>query len=117
MESQRTRHGSAVGAPEAPGVIAEEEGGMAKLATRGLAAILDSGNGHGLKGATSLYRRIDLLDIGRATNIAGLTFDGATPLAPKGLLDPSIIRATSPASGSATVRPATATVSPKSGRR
>ena len=54
----------------------------------------DSGNGQGMKGATSLYRRIDLLDIGKATNIAGSAFDGTKPVAPSGVLDPSIQPAT-----------------------
>lgn len=46
----------------------------------------DSGNGYGLKGANSLYRRIDILDTTNATNIAGTPYDGATPVAPKGVL-------------------------------
>ncbi len=54
----------------------------------------DSGNGYGMKGATSLYRRIDLLDISKATNIAGTAFDGAKPVAPAGILDASIQPAT-----------------------
>lgn len=54
----------------------------------------DSGNGYGMKGATSLYRRIDLLDVGKATNIAGSAFDGTKPVAPAGVLDASIQPAT-----------------------
>jgi len=54
----------------------------------------DSGNGYGMKGATSLYRRIDLLDLSKATNIAGSAFDGPKPVAPAGVLDPAIVPAT-----------------------
>ncbi len=54
----------------------------------------DSGNGYGLKGTTSLYRRIDILDISKATNIAGSDFDKTRSIAPKGVLDPSITPAT-----------------------
>jgi len=54
----------------------------------------DSGNGYGMKGTTSLYRRIDLLDISKATNIAGSPFDAAKPVAPAGVLDPAIVPAT-----------------------
>lgn len=54
----------------------------------------DSGNGYGLKGTTSLYRQIDILDISKATNIAGTDFDKARSIAPKGVLDPSITPAT-----------------------
>ncbi len=50
----------------------------------------DSGNGYGLKGDTSLYRRIVLVDLAGATNIAGTAFDAATPVAPKGVLDPKV---------------------------
>lgn len=54
----------------------------------------DSNNGFGVKGDTSLYRRIDILDLSKATNIAGSAFDGAKPVAPKGVLDPSVTPAT-----------------------
>jgi len=54
----------------------------------------DSNNGYGTKGDTSLYRRVELLDIDKATNIAGGAYDGAKPLAPKGELDPAIRPAT-----------------------
>ncbi|MDB5510504.1 MAG: hypothetical protein JWL93_2973 [Hyphomicrobiales bacterium] len=50
----------------------------------------DSNNGHGLKGTTSLYRGIDLLDLRDATNIAGTEFDGSKPVAPRGELDPAV---------------------------
>ena len=72
----------------------------------------DSGNGYGLKGTTSLYRRIDVLDLNAATNIAGTDYDGAKPVAPKGVLaerrhaghaarpsSTSTTQASSPASG------------------
>jgi len=54
----------------------------------------DSNNGYGMKGAASLYRRIDVLDIAGATNIAGSDFDKAKPVAPKGVLDPTVKPAT-----------------------
>jgi hypothetical protein len=50
----------------------------------------DSGNGQGLKSATSLYRNIELVDLTGATDIAGTDFDGAKPVAPKGVVDPSV---------------------------
>ncbi len=50
----------------------------------------DSGNGYGQKSAKSLYRSIELVDIGQATNIAGSAFDSVKPVAPKGVLDSSI---------------------------
>ncbi|MDB5641608.1 MAG: phytase-like protein [Hyphomicrobiales bacterium] len=54
----------------------------------------DSNNGQGVKGANSLYRKIDILDLRNATNIAGTEFDGAKAVAPKGVLDPSVTPAT-----------------------
>jgi hypothetical protein len=54
----------------------------------------DSNSGYGLKGDTSVYRRIDIVDFSGATNIAGSKFDGAEPLAPKGKLDESVKPAT-----------------------
>ncbi|WP_237155509.1 esterase-like activity of phytase family protein [Oryzibacter oryziterrae] len=54
----------------------------------------DSNNGWGVKGETSLYRRLDLLDVSGATNIAGTEFDGLKPVAPKGELDASVKPAT-----------------------
>jgi hypothetical protein len=44
----------------------------------------DAGNGYGLEGATSLYRRIEIVDISRATDIAGSKYDGLVPVAPGG---------------------------------
>jgi hypothetical protein len=46
----------------------------------------DTGNGYGLEGTTSRYRRIELLDTSAATNIAGGKYDGLEPVAPKGKL-------------------------------
>lgn len=54
----------------------------------------DSNNGWGVKGDTSAYRRIDLLDFSGATNIAGTDFDGLKPVAPKGVLDAAVKPAT-----------------------
>ncbi|TPN45405.1 MULTISPECIES: esterase-like activity of phytase family protein [unclassified Mesorhizobium] len=50
----------------------------------------DSGNGQGLKGDTSLYREISIVDVSAATDIAGTDFDKDKPVAPKGVLDPSV---------------------------
>ncbi|MER9582280.1 esterase-like activity of phytase family protein [Mesorhizobium sp. M0276] len=51
----------------------------------------DSGNGQGVKGDTSMVRQIFVVDVSAATDIAGGAFDAADkPLAPKGLLDPSV---------------------------
>ena len=51
----------------------------------------DSGNGQGLKGDTSLLRQINIVDLSAATDIAGGAFDAADkPVAPKGVLDPSV---------------------------
>ncbi|UCI22259.1 esterase-like activity of phytase family protein [Mesorhizobium sp. B2-1-8] len=52
----------------------------------------DSGNGQGLKkGDASLYRQINIVDVSGATDIAGGAFDAADkPVAPKGVLDPSV---------------------------
>ncbi len=54
----------------------------------------DTSNGYGLKGATSLYRRIDLLDTRGATNLLGTGYEGVTPVAPGGTLTPAIKPAT-----------------------
>jgi hypothetical protein len=50
----------------------------------------DSGNGFGLKGEKSLYRSIEVVDLSGATDIAGTAFDAEKPVAPKGVLDPSV---------------------------
>ncbi|RWC24448.1 MAG: hypothetical protein EOS27_30375 [Mesorhizobium sp.] len=51
----------------------------------------DSGNGQGVKGDASLYRQINVVDLSTATDIAGGPFDAADkPVAPKGVLDPSV---------------------------
>lgn len=50
----------------------------------------DSGNGSMLKGDTSLYRNIGIVDLSAATDIAGTAFDADKPVAPKGGVDPSI---------------------------
>ncbi|TGQ69679.1 hypothetical protein EN829_014160 [Mesorhizobium sp. M00.F.Ca.ET.186.01.1.1] len=51
----------------------------------------DSGNGQGVKGDESLYRKINIVDLSGATDIAGSPFDAADkPMAPKGVLDPSV---------------------------
>ncbi|HEY2137101.1 MAG TPA: esterase-like activity of phytase family protein [Xanthobacteraceae bacterium] len=53
----------------------------------------DAGNGYGTEGATSLYRRIELIDTAPATNIAGTKYDGLEPVAPKGRLIEGIVPA------------------------
>ncbi|MDX8445050.1 esterase-like activity of phytase family protein [Mesorhizobium captivum] len=51
----------------------------------------DSGNGQGVKGDESLYRKIEIVDLSAATDIANGPFDAAgKPVAPKGALDPSV---------------------------
>jgi hypothetical protein len=54
----------------------------------------DSGNGYGVKGDKSLYRSIEVVDVSNATDIAGTAFDLEKPIAPKGMLDPSVKAAT-----------------------
>ena len=54
----------------------------------------DSNNGQGLKGDTSVYRKIDLVDVSAATDIANTDFDGLKPVAPKGVVDASVKAAT-----------------------
>jgi hypothetical protein len=54
----------------------------------------DSGNGYGQPGDKSLYRSIDIVDVSAATDIAGTDFDGVKPVAPKGVVDPSVKPAT-----------------------
>ncbi|MVA55818.1 esterase-like activity of phytase family protein [Agrobacterium vitis] len=50
----------------------------------------DSNNGQSMKGDTSVYRKIDLVDLSAATDIANGEFDGAKPVAPKGVVDASV---------------------------
>jgi hypothetical protein len=54
----------------------------------------DSNNGYGVKGDSSQYRRVELLDLGNATNIVGTDYDGGKPVAPKGELAPDVVPAT-----------------------
>jgi hypothetical protein len=54
----------------------------------------DSNNGQGLKGDTSVYRKISLVDLSGATDIAGTEFDADKPVAPKGKLDELVKDAT-----------------------
>lgn len=54
----------------------------------------DTGNGYGLEGTTSAYRKIEILDTSNATNIAGSTYDGVMPIAPKGKLAEGVVPAT-----------------------
>jgi hypothetical protein len=54
----------------------------------------DGGNGYGTAGATSLFRRVEIVDTARATNIAGSRYDGLTPVAPDGVLEPDVVPAT-----------------------
>jgi hypothetical protein len=53
----------------------------------------DTGNGYGMEGTTSLYRRVELVDTSHATNIAGTQYDGLAPVAPKGRLMDGIVPA------------------------
>lgn len=54
----------------------------------------DSNNGQGLKGDTSVYRKISLVDLSAATDISGSAFDADKPVAPKGKLDETVKAAT-----------------------
>ena len=59
--------------------------------TQFLVLTRDSGNGFSDPTSTSAYRSVDLIDISDATNFAGTKFDSpANPIAPKGVLDPTI---------------------------
>lgn len=63
--------------------------------TQFLVLARDAGFGHTYPIATSTYRNILVYDISAATNIAGTKFDDpANPVAPAGVLDPSIKPAT-----------------------
>lgn len=75
-------------------LVAAQSELVALSATQFLLLSRDSNNGYGMKGANSLYRKIDVLDVAGATNIAGSEFDKAKPVAPKGVLDPAVKPAT-----------------------
>ena len=53
----------------------------------------DANTGYGMEGATSRYRRVELVDTSAATNIAGGRYDGVEPVAPKGHLVDGIVPA------------------------
>jgi hypothetical protein len=61
--------------------------------TRFLLICRDTGNGYGHDGATSRYRKIEILDTSNATNIAGSKYNGLVPVAPKGQLDDGLVPA------------------------
>jgi hypothetical protein len=75
-------------------LVAAQSEMVALSSTQFLLLSRDSNNGYGMKGATSLYRWIDLLDFAGATNIANTDFDKTKPVAPKGQLDASVKPAT-----------------------
>jgi hypothetical protein len=52
------------------------------------------GGGFGSKNAQSLYRKIEVLDVTGATNLAGSKYDGVTPVAPGGRLAADVTPAT-----------------------
>jgi hypothetical protein len=54
----------------------------------------DSGAGYGFKDPKSRYRKIELLDTSKASDIAGSEYDGKTPVAPSGVLASGVIPAT-----------------------
>jgi len=70
--------------------IAAQSEIVALSATRFLMLARDAGNGQGLKGDTSLYRKVEIVDVSTATDIAGSKFDGLTPVAPKGVLESAV---------------------------
>ena len=51
------------------------------------------GNGLGTKNAESLYRKVEVLDVTGATNLAGGQYDGVTPVAPGGKLEADVVPA------------------------
>jgi hypothetical protein len=53
----------------------------------------DGGAGFGTDRAASRYRRIEILDVSGATDIAGSKFDGTAPVAPGGVLIAGIVPA------------------------
>jgi hypothetical protein len=53
----------------------------------------DGGAGYGTDRATSRYRKIEILDTSKATNIAGLPYDGLVPIAPAGKLADGVVPA------------------------
>ncbi len=71
-------------------LVAAQSEVFALSPTRFLMLPRDSGNGQSLSSATSLYRKIVIVDTTGATDIAGTDFDGLKPVAPKGVLDPSV---------------------------
>ncbi|MDR3475825.1 MAG: esterase-like activity of phytase family protein [Devosia sp.] len=71
-------------------LVAAQSEILALSPTRFLMLPRDSGNGQSLKGDTSLYRKIVIVDTTGATDIAGTDFDQLKPVAPKGVLDPSV---------------------------
>lgn len=54
----------------------------------------DSNAGYATENTASQYRRIELLDVSKATNIAGSIYDGGVSLAPAGKLTDGIVPAT-----------------------
>jgi hypothetical protein len=53
----------------------------------------DTGQGYGLEGSTSVYRKIEIVDTSKATDIAGSQYDGTVPIAPYGKLADGIVPA------------------------
>src|SRR4029077_13463568 len=53
----------------------------------------DAGNGYGTRGATSRYRKVELLDTSQATDIAGSPYDGTLAVAPNGRLADGVVPA------------------------
>lgn len=58
--------------------------------TRFLMLARDGGNGQGLKDDTSLYRKVEIVDVSAATDIANTDFDGLKPVAAKGAVDAAV---------------------------
>jgi hypothetical protein len=53
----------------------------------------DSNNGYAMKGDTSIYRQIDVLDLSGATNLVGTDYSTTKPVAPKGVLAEGVVPA------------------------
>jgi hypothetical protein len=66
---------------------------LALDAKRYLLLCRDNDNGFAQKSAASRFRRVMLVDVGEATNIAGSAYDGLTPVVKDGKLEAGLVPA------------------------
>ena len=71
-------------------LVAAQSELVALSATKFLLLPRDANNGYAFKSATSVFRKIMILDTDGATNIAGGEYDGVKPVAPKGVLNAEV---------------------------